>query len=173
MENRAGTVWRVILLACVLVWIVFIASAIMWDCGSSVVERLVDSVIVGPGQADYSFDLVEGYFFVRAGPNRRSVDRESGYAALPGDRGAPRIPVIDWDVTHLGWNERFIVCFQSFNEDADKLSGWWIIDTLDHSRFGPLNKDAYLERLRTLNIPPAIRVHPVEVYGRTGVRDGP
>ena len=170
LADRRSLVVGGVFLALVFVLLVSALLVVFGDRGAGVIEQVVDSVIVGPGQADYSFDLAKGYSLVRSGPHRRSIDRRSGDGALPSDRGAPTTPVIDWDVTQLGWDNRFIVCFQAGNQDADGATGWWIIDTLNDSRFGPMNKDAYVEKLRMLNISPAIPVRPVESYGRTGVR---
>jgi hypothetical protein len=157
----------------VIIAVALILAMILSSSGSKLLEDLVDSAIVGPGLADYSFELVGDYMLVRSGPNRRSINMPSGIPALPGDRAAPSKQVIKWDVTQLGWNNRYIVCFQAPNQDAGGTQGWWIIDTQNQSRIGPMKESNYQKQLLSLGEASEIVVHPVESYGRTGTRTSP
>lgn len=161
------------IVAVVIIAVALILAMILSSSGSKLLEDLVDSAIVGPGLADYSFELVGDYMLVRSGPNRRSINMPSGIPALPGDRAAPSKQVIKWDVTQLGWNNRYIVCFQAPNQDAGGTQGWWIIDTQNQSRIGPMKESNYQKQLLSLGEASEIVVHPVESYGRTGTRTSP
>ena len=66
----------------------------------------------GPASADYSFELPNGFALFRSSSISRSVTGPMRWTG-------PRVGTEFWvepDVTYLGWNERFIVCFQDISE---------------------------------------------------------
>ncbi|HNO78403.1 MAG TPA: hypothetical protein PKN33_10120 [Phycisphaerae bacterium] len=143
-----------------------IGAVRLWEEGGKSLDRWIDSWFPGPGRADYSFNLTEDYEFVRFASHSRAICRETDR-----DLGLGTVIVGD-DVTQLGWNDQYIVCFQEPSEQYNRSTGWWIVDTQSHSRNGPMNLEDYEAMLGQLGINGTIQVHPVESYGRDGVLEG-
>lgn len=120
----------------------------------------------GPGASDYSFQLIDEFGLIRTSSRSRMV---FGPSHQTGPESGSQIWV-DADVTRLGWNDRYIVCFQSPSELAveDQVSGWWIVDAKALGQYGPFTEDAYRAMLQELGIDPPIQVRPIKAYGRTG-----
>ncbi len=151
--NKRRRINRICMASLFFLVIVFAGVASLW----------VDSWIPGPGRADYSFDLIEDYVFIRSASNRREIGQDDG--------GIGATLVVERDVTQMGWDDRYIVCYQEPKADTGYSTGWWIIDTQTHSRHGPMESDAYQEMFEQLGISRTIQIHPVESFGRDGVLD--
>lgn len=127
---------------------------------------LADLLIHGPGSADYAYPLTGGLSLGRVSAHGRRIswhgDDCSEYEherRKYGDRQG--CCMVDADVTHLGWNDRFIVCYQADSPlAARRLSGWWIIDTREHRCYGPMNQIRFDSEGRDLGVAD-IEIRPV------------
>lgn len=136
-------------------------------------QAFVDTA--GPGNSDYSMDIIEDFALFRCSRRARSVIRWDG----PSKGGGTSW--VDEDVTSLGWDERFIVCYQgpprAGSRTATKqtrfLTGWWIIDTETLEKHGPFDKEAYLEKMQQLGFEEPIPAFPTPVNRWSPVCFGP
>jgi hypothetical protein len=109
-------------------------------------EFLGRVLIVGPGSADFAYPLTAGLSLERSSAGRHIIgwlDQDpADYEDARREYGGPEgYVLVDADVTALGWNERFIVCYQTDSPLAkERASGWWIIDTREHRRTGPMTE---------------------------------
>lgn len=164
----ARSLWGPLVIVAVATFIIALGKALpaMKDY---VARRLGDVILdgFGPASTDYSFKLVNGFSLFRSSSISRSV---IGPVRSTGPHSETEFWV-DPDVTYLGWNNRFIICFQDSSALSPRdagICGWWILDTLSLSRYGPLEEDEFLQKAQELGIGQTVEVHKVEDYGRDG-----
>jgi hypothetical protein len=115
-------------------------------------------LIYGPGSADYGYPLVGGLSLVRSSARGRAVcwfDEDCAkYERERSEYGEDQgCVLIDNDVTHLGWDNRFIVCHQANSPQAhERRSGWWIVDTRKRRRYGPMSRSRFESEITSLGI---------------------
>jgi hypothetical protein len=118
----------------------------------------------GPGASDYTMDIIEGYSLHRLSTDARLIRYDGESAGL----------AISIDVTRLGWNERFIVCYQntfratavptsrpmtqpSTQPSSLPVDGWWIIDAKQHQKYGLFTENAYKATLSSWILRPQFK----------------
>jgi hypothetical protein len=123
-------------------------------------------MIAGPGTADYAFALPGGLSLIRSSGQQHFIGWETMNGAEV-TQGRCRYGVnsggilVYADVTNLGWDDRYIICFQEDSPLAgERLSGWWLIDTQECRRTGPLDKTELESHLKKLRLADVVMQHP-------------
>lgn len=126
-----------------IIWTAFLLLALgLFVAARSCVIRTGQAFIAsaGPGNADYGMDIIQGYSLIRAQRDARLIVSPDG------------IVQVDKDVTGLGWDSRFIVCCQG--------PYWWVIDTADSTKHGPLDESQCRALLEQLEPGTKIQTYP-------------
>lgn len=114
----------------------------------------------GPGASDYSVSLINDFKLGRTSSKTRSI---VGPSRETGPMSSSQIWV-DFDVQELGWDEIYIVCRQGIiDAEPTTKPGWWIVDTVNHKRYGPFTEKEFRDELVRLDIP-QISIRPVESF---------
>lgn len=140
--------------------------ALLWaPCCHLLGYSLLDGF--GPSSADYEYELPGGLLLFRAASNNRVVcwsdeSYAQGVEAMRQYGLVQTSILIDADVSAIGWNERYIVCYQADAPQADeRKTGWWIVDTQQRRRIGPMDEPEFRSRLEGLGIA-GIQIEPPE-----------
>lgn len=136
-------------------------------CSYFVADRMLSGI--GPGAADYNYELPGGLLLFRSASNMRVVcwsdeaDPKRN-EAMRQYRLADGWILIDADVSYIGWSDRYIVCYQTYSPQADeRRTGWWIVDTQQRQRIGPMDEAELRSRLESLGIA-GIAIKPPEEW---------
>jgi hypothetical protein len=125
--------------------------------------------IPGPGSSDFSADLGNGY----------SLGRTSGvYVVISPQRGySSDSEIIDTRILECGFDTRFVVAkrldIKSIPEErwGDALQNpdpqhidYWIIETEQKKRHGPLTEAQFHETRAKLGVPPGLQLRDIYYY---------
>jgi hypothetical protein len=164
-SRRGGDALRVVIIACTLGFVVLVMVAVLQI--RSGMLRLWNDVMkgAGPGKSDYSVEICNGFHLGRSSLYHRGITGPERQLIDPAKRSYLTNSWVDNDVTRVGWDDRFIVCYQHGSPDAEEpTSGWWIIDTIARQRYGPYDEQAYRSKLKELNLHEAIPVAPTPAW---------
>lgn len=128
-------------------------------------------VPIGPGIADYHYEIRNGYVVVRCNNKDRSIRRSSPETQVAGSPSRPRRTVIPRDVTAIGWDFRFIACERreftgAWESERPHFDGFYLIDTTTHEVHGPFLEYEYIEKSKQLGISPPIKLVPTDKHPR-------
>jgi hypothetical protein len=125
--------------------------------------------IPGPGSSDFFADFGNGY----------SLGRTSGVYVVISPRGgySSESEIIGTRILECGFDSRFVIAkrldINSIPEEQwgdalqnpdPKFIDYWIIETEQRKRHGPLNEAQFHELRTKLRVPPALKLHDIYHY---------
>jgi len=91
---------------------------------------------LGPGTADYSYDMVKNYAIYKVGNNERSIDIRTGSSYEY---------VIKGYITKVAWDDDFIIAEENYEN-------YWIIEVETDKVYGPYTKEQFDEQKIKLKV---------------------
>ncbi|MFA6288252.1 MAG: DUF3997 domain-containing protein [Opitutaceae bacterium] len=123
----------------------------------------------GPGRSDFSADFGNGYILARTSGVYVVIAPQKGYSS--------DTEIIDTRVLECGYDARFIIAkrlnIKSIPEDKwgdallnppPDLIDYWIIETLERKRHGPLTQSEFQNECLRIGIPPEMQLRNIYDY---------
>lgn len=104
--------------------------------------------MMGPGNADYSYDMVKNYAVYRPGNDQRYITIRDGSSYES---------IINGYITKVGWNNQYIIAEES-------ETNYWIIDVETDEVYGPFNKKEFNNQREILNVSEDIKMKDPDYY---------
>ncbi len=131
-------------------------------------------VPIGPGIADYHYEIRNGYVVVRCNSKDRSIRRESPTTQSANAPSGRWETVIPRDMTAIGWDLRYIACERRaftgpWKSERPHFDGFYLIDTKTDKVLGPFLESEYVEKSKQLGINPPIKLVPTDKHPRAAI----
>ncbi len=123
-----------------IIFIIILIPVIFLGCG-----------YLGPGSADYSYDLSSKYIIYRPSSDCTELDKKENRNMTV---------VVDSMVSGIAWNENFIIAEQTKNNSKN----YWIIDIKQDKVYGQLNYEDFDKQRYFLKIDSKLRLENPDKY---------
>lgn len=118
------------------------------------------------GRGDYAFELAGKYIFVKSMRNNAQIHCKGVQSV------GSSVPAIPPEVTHIAWNEKFVIARQVPLGQRDDIANYWILDVDIPELHGPFGKEEFDTMRKRIDVATALSLRKSSWYrGKKGVRE--